>query len=192
MSITLPSNYNIATIVAIDPSSNCTGVAIFKLDNTTGDILSIEADTIEVSKLIYDPAVEELHSDKMSRLMKLQHKFVQILDEYNPHVVVVEGCFFNPTRPNAFKSLSEVISLLHISSIEHNKNIPFITISPKTIKQSLNSLVITDKGKDIIKECIKNIPEIYNLVSNFIDNLDNHGIDAIAVGYAFIKSHGEK
>lgn len=192
MSIVAPTNYNITTILAIDPSSNCTGVAIFEVDDYTGDIVSIVADTIEVNKLVYDPDVEELHSDKMNRLIKLEYKFNQILDEYNPQVVVIEGSFYNPTRPNAFKSLSEVISLLHRASIEHNKNVPFITLSPKTIKNSINSLVVTDKGKDVIKDSIKLIPEIYNLVCNFIDKLDNHGIDAIAVGYAFFKNYGEK
>lgn len=193
MSIVAPYGYNVTTILSIDPSSNFTGIAVFKVDNYSGNILNIEADTIEVNKLVYDPGVsEELHTERIIKMLKLENKFSQLLNEVQPQIIVSEGAFYNPMMPMAFGSLTEVISVLHRACINYNKDMPFITLSPKTIKSAISSLKTTDKGKDIIKDSIKNIPEVYNLVHNFIDKLDNHGIDAIAVGYAFLKNHGEK
>ncbi len=193
MGIIAPYGYNVTTILSIDPSSNFTGIAVFKVDNYSGSILSIEADTIAVGKLVYDPGIsEELHTERIIKMLKLQNKFFQLLTEVQPQIIVSEGSFYNPMMPMAFGSLTEVISILHRTCIDYDKEMPFVTLSPKTIKSAISSLKTTDKGKDIIKDSIKNIPEVYDLVSNFIDKLDNHGIDAIAVGYAFLKNYGEE
>ncbi len=192
MSIIIPCGYNMMNILAIDPSSTSVGVARYLVNTNTDNILSIEAGTINLDSYNYDPMLfNSLHSDKTIRLIKLEHKFTELLNDINPDVVVCESAFYNPSRPNAFASLTEVIFLLNTLTIKYNRNIKFITLPPKTIKEAIGSLKITDKGKDPVKESIIKIPQIYNLVNNFIDNLDNHAIDAIAVGYTFLKKYGE-
>lgn len=192
MSIVIPCGYNMLNILSIDPSSTSVGIARYLVNSNTYDIVDISAGTLNLDTYSYDPMLfNNIHSDKTIRLVKLEYRFIELLNEVKPDVVVCESAFFNPSRPNAFSSLTEVIFLLGSLTIKYNPNIRFITLPPKTIKEAIGSLKISDKGKDIVKESILKIPDIYNLVYKFIDSLDNHAIDAIAIGYTFLKKYGE-
>lgn len=192
MSIIVPCGYNVLRLLSIDPSSTCVGVSRFLADNITNRIIDIKSGTINLDSYNYDTMLlSEIHGDKNIRLVKLEYKMKELIDSIQPDVVVCESAFFNPSRPNAFASLTEVIWLLRRLTINYNPYIRFVTLPPKTIKEAIGSMKITDKGKDPVKEAIVKIPEVYNLIHNFIDSLDNHAIDSVAIGYTFFKKYGD-
>lgn len=192
MSIVIPYGHNMTRFLAIDPGSTKTGVAKFTINNNTNSIINIEAGTLNLDSDPYDTMISsEMHGDKIVRLIKLEHRMLELLNSIHPDAVVCESAFYNPRTPNAYASLTEVIFLLKRVTLNYNLNVRFSTLAPKAVKEVIGSMKTTDKGKDPIKEAIIKIPEVYNLIYKYINNLDNHAIDAIAIGYTFFKKQGE-
>ena len=192
MSIVIPYGHNMTRFLAIDPGSTKAGIAKFTINNNTDSIIDIEAGTLNLDSDLHDTMLSsEMHGDKIVRLMKLEYRMLELLNNIHPDAIVCESAFYNPRTPNAYASLTEVIFLLKRATINYNPNIKFSTLSPKTVKEAIGSMKLTDKGKDPIKEAIIKIPEVYNLIYKYINNLDNHAIDAIAIGYTFFKKRGE-
>lgn len=184
MPITLPYNYTDYNIISVDPGLNNFGVCIININDNT--VKSIKAFTLKNDSLKDNVnLLNENNTERIVKLYKLKNTFLNILQHHNPILVISESPFFNPTRPSAFSSLTQVIQIIQMVCYEHNNNISFNTIEPLLVKKTVNAGMTSNKLN--VKDAIKNITVIMNSLLNNIELLDEHSIDAIAIGYSFIK-----
>jgi Holliday junction resolvasome RuvABC endonuclease subunit len=176
------------TILAIDPSPNFTGVAIYTYDIDTEQVTSIIGETVSYNKLRYNvPVYIENHPETYIKRYMMVKAFRDYLDYYNPAVVVSESPFFNPSRPASFASLSELLIGFYDELVDYNPVIPFYKFAPQSVKKAMNCAGVL--GKDIVLEQMKKNELIMDALKTPIDQLTEHSVDAICVGFAWLQEH---
>lgn len=183
----LPSNLTKA--LAIDPGTTKTGLSLFVVDTNKRLILSINSWTINVDHLKNDTGLpEELFSERFMRIYKLRNEMLRIYKRLNIHYVAYEGPFNNPRQPSAYGPLVQLQTMIHDALVTYSPGVPFFTLQPQQGKKAVG--VAGKKGKGVIKEAIKTFPELMHGLENgncLLDDLDEHAIDSIAVGYCALK-----
>lgn len=180
----MPSNWDDVCVLAIDPSINNTGISIYRLNLLNKEIKSIEAFTLMSDKINICNNFNSCNNfEKDLKLNKLQNCFLNILNIYNPSVVVCESPFFNRFRPSAYLSLVQVVDVFKWTTINFNNNIFFTELAPKTVKKIIGVNNI-DVKLDVRTAVMSNSLIMKNIIDD-INFLDEHSIDAIAVGYAY-------
>lgn len=191
MKLMVPETFSTYRVMGIDPGLGNLGVSFMNVDSYTHQILTVEAYTLVNDKMPdYSGLEEDIYSARTVKLYKLKYALMQLLHIYQPSIVACEAPFFNRLRPMAYGALLELVSCLHATVIDYNRNLGFISLPPLTVKKFIGAKSIkndTDKGKSVVKEAIRLIPEIMNVLTQDIDTLSEHAIDAIGVGYTLIK-----
>lgn len=186
MPLHLPYCYYTYKLLAIDPGNTHTGFAIFDIESQTGSVIKIEAFTVNLDKLDNVLGLdEEIVPDRVIRQYKLKHVIMYYLNLLKPITVIYESPFYNRFRPTAYGPLMELMGVSRSAVLEFNQNIPFITVEPLLVKKAIGTKSI--KGKISVKEAIFNNPDIVNVIASNLNDLDEHSLDAIAVGYAYLK-----
>lgn len=166
-------------ILGIDPGTDTIGFSIITVNIDDLKIVSVTPWTEKVSRFLDEDSFEvQIHSAKYSRLRLISEKFSQVLTVYNPTVVASEAPFFNRLRPNAYAPLVETVFTLQRALHLWDDYKPLYMIDPPSVKKAVGAQARGDK--DAVKKAIKLIKELEMV--NF-NNLDEHSIDATAVGY---------
>ena len=172
------------TICGIDPGTNKLGISLLKINPDDLIITLLLATTIipRISKEEYLnlPGYSELS-------MKIDSQINQVslfLQYYKPNAVIVETPYFNPTRPNAFKSLVELLREIKIAIQTTLPNPVVRFYPPSIIKKAIGCNGIV--GKIPIKDKILSIEELTNISIPPILKLDDNAIDAIAIAYTYV------
>lgn len=184
----IPDYYQTYNILSVDPGLNRTGVSCYTL-NQNNEVLSIESQTLFSERLRDDVITdEEYYAERVIKLQKLRHAFHYLIRTTQARVIVCESPFYNRFRPMAYGALLEVLSMIQMSILDINVNIPFRTVEPLLVKKTIGAGMM--KGKIDVKHCIGNNSLIMSVLRNSLDMLDEHAIDSIAVGYTFLKLQG--
>jgi Holliday junction resolvasome RuvABC endonuclease subunit len=187
--LSVPDNYKYWNMLFIDPGLNNTGVAIYTVDSETSNITTIDAFTIECDNSHIETGMDpEAFSERFIKLHKLTIAIQRVMMTYNPSVVVCESPFFNRFRPTAYSALVQVIHVLQEAIYYFNPNIGFSTLEPLLIKKHVGAGMM--KGKLDVKKVVSENSFIMSRLVRDIDTLDEHAIDAIAIGYAYIRIQG--
>ena len=188
MQLIIPDTYSVYKVLGIDPGLNNTGIAIFTIDCVSNSILNIDAFTLINDKLSdYTGLDEEQYTERTIKLYKLQEAVNHVLAFNNPIAVGCEAPFYNRFRPMAYGALLEVVNNIFASIIKYNPNILFHLLEPLLVKKIVGAGFM--KGKISVKESVAKIPELVNVTSQDLNTLDEHSIDAIAVGYSMLKTY---
>lgn len=186
MQLFIPALFYSYTFIAIDPGSNYTGVAIYRVRASDGFIESI--DPIEVLLNVNDP-IRGIQMDQFMdvelRLMRWGYLFERFLHYYNPVMIAYETPFFNPRTPASYRALTEQLAITKRILYGFNPNIPLFGLSPKEVKAPLVSA--STKGKQVILDNLLTKPEVVNAISVPLTELSEDAIDAVAVGYSLYK-----
>lgn len=189
MPLTLPYNYYTYKILAIDPGTHSTGLAIFDMDCSTGSILSIEALTLYSNHLPNNTGLDpELVPERIINHYKLKFAVMYYLNLIKPVAVAYETPFYNRFRPTAYGPLMELMATIRSGIFDYNPNLPFVTVEPLLVKKAVGTR--SQKGKLSVKQAVLLVEDIMSVLKNNIDTLDEHAIDAIAVGYAGVLYKG--
>lgn len=168
-------------LMAIDPGSSCLGVAIYKLNFHTREIIESSAFTLHAKESFhYSRYLGETFGDKYTRLMALENELRELFQYYNPSIVMCESPFFNSFTPNAYAILTELVNLIQNTLRNYNNHIPFFKVDPPTAKKAVGA-----KGnakKEEMTVAIDKIKHQLKLI-NPVNELDEHSIDALAIGY---------
>lgn len=177
-------------LMAIDPGSSSLGVAVYEIHLNTLAIISSTAFTLTANQSNhYLKEHSKMYGDKMARLNSLQADLSELFDYYRPALVVCESPFFNRFTPNAYAILTEMVNLIKYTLFQFNNHIPFFTVDPPTAKKAIGA-----KGnakKDEMTLAIDDIRHMLKLKNNPFD-LDEHSIDALAIGYFGWKKYIEE
>lgn len=185
--LVIPEHYKTYRLIAIDPGLTSTGVAIYTI--CLDKIIAIEAFTLHPSSNIKNVAWdEESIGDREMRLFSLRHQIASVVSNIQPSAIVCEGPFYSSFRPRAYGSLVETLAYIKLGVYDINPFTPIDILQPLLIKKIIGAGMT--KGKLDVTKAVSNHPEIMSVLINDISTLDEHSIDAIAIGYSFLINTG--
>ena len=185
MAFYIPEHQHQARIMGIDPGLNNTGVALIDINSYTGNILSVQAFTLVNDALPdYTGLEPNWVGERVWKLHKLRTHLSMLFHNEQPKAVGCESPFYNRFMPMAYGALLQVTSMIHNSVIETRPHTYFEMLEPLLVKKTVGSGAT--KGKLDMKLCLSQIPAIMSVLQNPLESLDEHSVDAIAVGYTLL------
>ncbi len=178
---------DVIRLISIDPGTCKLGIAVYEVNLIDRSILSLYADTWMLEKLDVVTEIDNYdYEDLEVRLQKIRDYLTLILNDFSPHTVVIERPFFNRFKPAAFGAVTRVLETVCMTSLLFNPNIQFKCISPHEVKKEASGQFSGDKEK--IRKGLQSKDDLKHLpIYNKLDDLGPDTIDAIAIGYSYIK-----
>lgn len=171
-------------ILSIDPGTNFTGTSILDID-LNNDIKLKFVETIKAVNLAKkNNSILHVYGSRFTRIHVTGQQITKLLLEYNPDAVISESPYLGKF-PQSFAALTEILSEFRRRTFAYNVSVPFITIDPSTVKKSLG-VKGTSGDKKLMRKAIEKIKFKNSDYSNY-NLLDEHSIDAIAVGLWYLK-----
>lgn len=180
-------------LLGIDPGSSSLGLAILELDSTTFSIVATTAYTIEATKLELFNTLDLRLPERERRLRAISKAVGLCLEAYRPLTLAIESPFFNSRKPSAYAVLIETMYVLKQTARAYDLNLPIIEVDPPTAKKAIGVRRLKAKErrrlklttKDLVREAL--LPLTALKLTESIDSLDEHSLDAIAVVYSSYK-----
>lgn len=175
-------------IVSIDPGSTTLGVAVIDYDPMTMKIVKTFSFTLNVGRMPLNTDTIEKHSDRYARIFMLMDLLVEIFIRYSPNHIVSEAPFLKKRFPLAFAVLTEVVLCIRMAVKRYDSAIRLDMVEPSKAKAAVGAIVTKGKEqKEPVRAALMLMlddlcfdPELSDTV---FELLDEHSIDAIAVGY---------
>ena len=181
------------SIVGIDPGSVHLGTAVLRIDLATLRITSTMARTLNALHLpTQQPATlwaSQLFGERSGRIASLEDALVSLFRDADPYMIACEAAFINLQRPQAHGVLTEVICGIRRAVMRYDVWKPLYLIDPASVKKSVGNKGNADKAA--MKSALLRLPDLHYDGDIPLRFLDEHGIDAIAVGYAHWKAWRE-
>lgn len=188
MPLILPEQHRYYRVVAADPGSIHFGICVFEIDFHLRSIIDIKPYTLRLDQLKpYSGITEDNYEGISYRLEVLRHHFSFLLEEKSPAMVLCEAPFFNSRTPGAYSALLKAVSVVQSCVAENDPNTYFHLVEPLLVKKHVGASLSGDKEK--VRQALMAKTELMSLKSEkeWL-GYDEHSIDAIAVGYGFLKS----
>lgn len=170
-------------ILAIDPGTDTLGISIFDIDLVTLEITLINAYTFQASRWI-DRLIEhdqwEHLDEKYLRLQRHAEHLYGLLLQYRPHLVTHESAFMG-RFPKAYQGLVECLYSIRQAVLRYSPYLPLVGITPMEVKYYIGGV-----KKDEVFKAVSNLKDVINL-QPYLNILDEHAIDSIAIGYTKAK-----
>lgn len=173
-------------ILSIDPGSYTMGVAISEYDFDANIFKVIDATTISLDKLIdKNSTLFQVHGEKVARLVTVESAISKMLFAWRPSVVVCESPYMGQF-PQAFASLVECVSSVRRAVMRYVETLPLHVIDPATVKKNVG---VSGKSgdKDKMSVAITKQSDLSFSTDVNVEELDEHSVDAVAVGYAYYR-----
>ncbi len=169
---------SVIRVIAIDPGAINCGIAIMDMDYT-GAINLVYVNTITTQhylKSVKD--IVQMHGERFARNTIIGRIVTELMLTYNPRVVACEAAYLSH-YPEAFKALVETITTLKNTIFNYDESIHFHLLEASVVKANLNV-----KGDSGDKSLMLNALLAKTLINCSVDlnTLDEHSIDAIAIG----------
>lgn len=170
------------------------GMCALHIDYNTLRIVGSEIRTMNMNKPSGGRRVNdwmaETHSDRAVRIREMAWMLGGVFLEIRPVAVACEAPFFNPSRPNAYQVLVEVMKTIENTLYHWNPQRPLYRIETSVAKAAVSptatdlkfQMKLLKDSKDKVAFAVKHHPELAPWVNFDLD--DEHGIDAAVVAYA--------
>ena len=160
-------------ILGIDPGTATTGYGLINNDNGN------------ISLITYGCIKTPVNETRHIRLKYIYNDLLNLMEEYDPEVLVIEKLFFNKNIKTAL-SVGESRGIVLLAGAV--KNLPVFEYTPLQVKYSLTGYGRADKNQ--IKELVKLTLKIEEKISS------DDAADALAIALCHIAeqniSNGEK
>lgn len=186
--LSLPQGPPIYRILSIDPGSDTLGVAMLDVDLVNWTTTVVYANTFNAQLAIrpHEFTVETFGS-RQARLLTHAQGLEGLLHSAYPHCVISESPFLG-RFPQAFESLVECLYMIRSTVASYDPSMCLETIDPGNAKRTVGAPTKRPKGmsKDDFKETVRigiqKLPRLQIAPNVHLNFLDEHAIDAIAVG----------
>ena len=168
-------------LLSLDPGSESLGCAVYEFDCLTFELTAIHAWTQRGSRLPQNQWIAHLYGDRVARIAAHEDELLRTMQHHNPVAVVCESPFINIKRPAAYGALTEVVSAVRSATIRTQAWIPLYFVEPSTAKRAVGAKGNSDK--DGVRVALRNNALIMSRLMMSIDMLDEHAVDAVAIGY---------
>ena len=191
MPLVTPESYNSFKLLSIDPGTRHLGLAYYTVDSRDYRILSLYTETVKVWKETLPPGIEEeLYTDRFFKLLRISTKIRTTMDLFKPSIVACEGPFFNGAFPDAYGALCSVVTIITEQVHHHNPAVEFHTYQPQEVKKVVGAKLIrnnTEEAKRAVRVAVSENTEIMAGLKDNLDDLSEHAVDAIAIGFCCLK-----
>lgn len=174
---------SLVKVIGLDPGSNTFGVSVLTIDTDSLHIVNSDAFTLVGSKISSNSYwVEEIYGGRVNRILALENALLEIFNYHQPLIIASESPFINAAFPQAGVALTEVMCSIRRAVMQHDIYKQLHLIPPSSLKNAIGA--IGNAGKDVMKEKIIQLSNQFSYTGNIpIALLDEHSIDALAVGY---------
>lgn len=172
-------------ILSIDPGGTTMGIALSEYDNDTDSFKVIHSTTFNFAKMLrLYPHIELVYGDIFGKTILLELTINRLLKEWCPNYVVCESGYMGKFV-TTFASLTKCLTIVRLAVYKYDSEMILHTLDPATVKVKM--AVSGQSGdKDLMRNALirnKNI-----IFSDDVDvlKLDEHSVDAICIGFAFV------
>lgn len=180
--LTIPNGLSKFRINAIDPGTDTMGLAVLDVDLITCELELVSAYTssgLRMSRKAPDGFT--VHGNRWAKLLMHEENILHWLRTYQPNALICESPFLG-RFPQAYESLVECKATIRRALMNYDSFMPLETVDPPSAKSAVGALV--KKGsKENVKESILKLTDIKNKTGYPLESLDEHSVDAVAVGY---------
>lgn len=173
-------------LMSIDPGSRA-GLGIAISDIGEDGMVNLYANTVD---LVHQAKIRSIPNTYYARSEMLSCTIAHMGRAWNVQEIVCEGNYYRGL-PQPFKVLTQVVDAIRVGSALFLGHGDIAIIDPTTVKRSVG---VSHKGtdKDDMARAIKSGLLGLTLQDDvFTDSLDQHAVDAIAIGYAYFKGSPE-
>lgn len=184
-----PPTDDVIRIVSIDPGTDTLGVAVLDISIDTYRPVLVYADTFIASKEVQDRKWgTEMRGGRDLRLESHHIRLYDLFRAVTPTLVAAESPFLARGRVSAFEALVECYAMLRAVCWEYSPSLYLRRVDPITAKNAVNvNHVGTDKT-DVRRAVIAHYKESCAEDVD-IEALDEHAIDAVAVGHSIHRKY---
>ena len=172
--------------MAIDPGSNCLGVAIIDFDVVNKVIVSTDAFTIGANRLFINESYDESFGNRLARIEALGGALANYFCRYQPNITICESPFIGMARPQAYGALTETICTVRNALAVYDPYQTLFSIDPPSAKVGVGAP--GNAKKDAMLAAVCSLAAIIKFIhgEQMLAALDEHSIDAIAIGYTML------
>ncbi len=166
--------------LSVDPGINNFGLCVYDNQN---NFSVIETKLVKGNRKFTEEEklIEVKYGARVVKINSILEILKDIKSKYIIEGIVLEAPFYNALTPVAYGSLLEVITVVKYM-FAYKYNLEFKLIEPLLVKKIFANKSLA--AKDVIKQFLKQKKEDGSiLLSTDIENLSEHEIDAIAVGF---------
>lgn len=180
--LNIPVTERVHRVLAIDNGTNTLGTVVADIDLGTAPMHVIYADTCTAN----DTAdrhqwVADMHGNRFARYEVLFDYMSELLNEYDPDIVVIEAPFMH-RRPESFATLRESLYVLRQAVMEYRPALHIELVPPILAKKAVGMKVFT-QGKESVRDAVLRLKDVTYVEDVNPTQLDEHCIDAVAVAY---------
>ena len=175
-------------ILSIDPGSDTLGIAMFDVDLQRFEAYLLDATTLQGARAVRQmPFLTETLGDRRARLQSHAHELGQILQQVQPHAVISEAAYMGRFA-QAFESLVECLYMIRGVVSQYDPALPLETVDSPTAKKAVGAPGKRPKGmdskayKETVRLAVLQQTRLKISPQLNVQALDEHAIDAIAVG----------
>lgn len=173
-------------ILSADPGSTMMGLAITEISPDFKTLTVVDATTVNLAKLLNrnEQSRAELFGDKVTKLHILRQAVSKYAEAWEPLIAIAETPY-KGRFAQAYAVLTECYSAIRLGLYDHNPAMVLNGIDPSSVKASVG--VNGRSGdKELMRAALLNLPDLVLTIPLVL--LDEHAIDAIAVGYSYFRS----
>lgn len=189
----LPSTAQPLRLLTIDPGTDQLGIAYLQINIDQQNLIVVDASTFSAAKrLRFDPYYQQLevtHGSRFARLWIHQATLYHELYRWYPHEVISESPFIGRLHTHAFEALVQCVHSLRETLFHYDPWMQLQLIAPMEAKKAIHRSHRGVMKSDVqyALDQLLNRPQDSGLMIHDDldwDGLDEHALDAIAVGYA--------
>lgn len=181
-----PDQFRNHRIVATDPGTSTLGVAVLSI--TDSGLMVEHATTLVLGKLARNyPLIVEKHSERIAKLYATTDAVLKLLLAWQPTYVASEGPYMG-SFPTAYAALVESVDAIRRAVIRYDPYLDFSVTDPASVKKAIG---VSGKSgdKELVRAAVSKHATLTLHPEVNLSELDEHAIDAIAVGLHFYLTH---
>mgnify|MGYP000486485334 CR=1 FL=1 len=168
-------------IIAIDPSTNATGIVVLEVDLNTKKLHVAFSTTFKRRDLLRGHKwMAEVYGERETAVYCYGEMLKELLRTWEPSAVIIESPFLS-RLPQAFKALTEILTTFRNIVVAWDVTVPFEVVDPPTVKKGIG---VNGGSKDKV--------DMYNALKGTtlpityaqglsLEDMEDHEWDAIAI-----------
>ena len=170
---------NDARFMSIDPGGHFMGAAVFSFAPDAVKPVLEHVATLHVDRYMTDmDDIIDIYGERVARLKTIERIVRDFVLAWKPLFVVSEAAHFNPRNFQAYASLTECTAMMRNAVMDYGNGIPYYTIEASVVKKAVGVSGNSGDKSKMAKAIVEK-----GIIDN-ADHLDEHSVDAIAIGYA--------
>lgn len=180
------SEINKLRVMSVDPGTNALGLSIHEFNLTHGTMVVLDAYTVNVPRVMNLYCSDSLfyHDERVAKLGAVEYAVANYARAWEIERAVSESPYMGKF-PAAYAALVSCINAIRSGCSNYDPTLYLDIIDPATIKKQLG--VPGNSGdKSLITKAIEKSETIDTSLID-LSILDEHSVDSIAVGHAYLK-----